>query len=335
MLQLKNTTPFAASMALLPDEQGIEAIYVNVRGSFRIGPQWILAEEQPPPTTADVYWGDPASSSLKLASDYHTGKSSTDVVMIGNACAPDMRSVRELDVALSVANRIKTVRVFGDRVWDQRRISAPGPFENMPLLYERAFGGCWEGRKEGADEPPIADERNPVGLGYAGGRDHNAMEGQPLPNLEDPHSLIRSIDDEPEPACFGFRAAHWHPRALLAGTYDEAWQRERMPYLPLDFDKRFLNCAHPDLICDSFLRGGEPIEITGMRPEGKLQFNLPRVLLRGRVIGPGIPSDIFGFNLETVLLQPNDLEVSMVWKAKIRCDKNTLKVGSINVTLHR
>lgn len=335
MLQLKNTTPFAANMALLPDEQGIEAIYVNVRGSFRIGPQWTLSEKQPPPATADVYWGDPASSSLKLASDYHIGKVATDVVMIGNACARDERPVHQLDVTLSVANRRKTVRVYGDRVWDQRRISAPEPFEHMPLLYERAFGGRWEGSKEDAAEVLMADQRNPVGLGYAGGRDHSAMEGQPLPNLEDPRSLIRSIDDEPEPACFGFRAPHWRPRALFAGTYDEAWQRERMPYLPLDFDKRFLNGAHPDLICDGFLQGGEAVEIIGMRPEGKLQFSLPRVHLRGRVAGTGIPSEILGFNLETVLLQPNDLEVSMVWKAKVSCDKNTLKVGRINVSLHR
>lgn len=329
MLQLNNTTPFAARLSVMPDEEGIESIYVNVKGGFKIGRQWTLLEKQSPPQDQDCYWGDPSSSSLRYASDIHPGKPATDVVMIGSACAVDMRPVQQLDVALSVAGVTKTIRVYGDRAWEGGVIGSPATFQSMPLLYEHAFGGTLY-----KDEKVVSSEtRNPVGRGYSGGRGRKTMEGELLPNLEDPRCLIRSIDDQPEPACFGFRAPHWHPRATFAGTYDANWQLDRAPYLPLDFDKRFLSAAHPDLVCNGFLRGGEPVQITSMNPLGTLEFDLPRVQLAGRVIGGA--SETLGFNLETVLLEPNELQLFMVWKAKLRCERGPLKIKCINVSLHR
>src|SRR5690625_5122099 len=108
------------------------------------------------------------------------------------------------------------------------------------------------------------------------------MEGQLLPNLEDPANLIQSVDDCPEPACFGFRAPNWQPRAGFAGTYDQHWQERRAPYLPDDYNSRFCNAAHPDLIYPGYLQGGEPVEITNMHPEGKLKFTLPYLKLVAR-----------------------------------------------------
>ena len=88
MLQLRNRTPFAASFALLPDEAGIDTLFVMAKGGFNIGPQWTLLDEQVPPIEADIYWGDPQATSLRYASDYHIGKPATDVIMSGLACTP-------------------------------------------------------------------------------------------------------------------------------------------------------------------------------------------------------------------------------------------------------
>src|SRR5690625_7103733 len=100
--------------------------------------------------------------------------------MLGTACTVDQRKVRQMDVKLSVGSRSKTVRVFGDRIWQQGVMSDPQPFSVMPLIYEKAYGGSVE-----ADgQVIVAEERNPEGTGCSGGRTARDMEGQLLPNRE-------------------------------------------------------------------------------------------------------------------------------------------------------
>ena len=102
MLQIKNTTPFAADTALFPNEQGIDSVYVIVKATFNIGAQWTLAEEQGSPIEKDIYWQEPDNSSIKLASDYHLGKLASDVIVLGHACTPQGQALSELDVSVSV-----------------------------------------------------------------------------------------------------------------------------------------------------------------------------------------------------------------------------------------
>ena len=328
MLQLRNRTPFAASFALLPDEAGIDTLFVMAKGGFNIGPQWTLLDEQVPPIEADIYWGDPQATSLRYASDYHIGKPATDVIMSGLACTPGKQEVRTLDVSLTVGQLNKNIRVLGDRRWVDGRISDPAPFQTMPMVYEKAFGGTHllDGEVESAEQ------RNPLGRGYAGNRTLAQMNGVPLPNLEDPQCLIRQYSDTPMPACFGFVAPGWQPRAQYAGTYDEAWQISRAPFLPVDFDSRFLNMAHPDLVCPGYLKGGEPVSISGMHPAGELNFNLPRLKLVSQ-FRQGDRHSSVEFDLETLILEPNLLQLSMVWRAAYPCDKKILKIEEIIVSL--
>jgi len=330
MLQLHNSTPFAASMAMFPDEKAVDTLYLMVRASFNIGAQWTLAEEQSPPLEADEYWGEPGESSVKYGSDYHPGKRSSDIVMLGDACAPDGKEVRELDVSLSIGLAKKNIRIFGDREWQGGRISAAQPFTTMPLIYEKAFGGAHIIN----DVIAAADERNPVGCGFSGGRKVAEMEGEPLPNLEDPSDLITRFDQQPVPACFGVVAPYWSSRSQYAGTYDEPWQTSRAPYLPKDFDKRFFNTAHPDLIYPGFLKGGEPVSITHMHPAGTINFELPYIKLNAEV---AVAGEIRrpAFNLETLVIEPNQLKLGMVWRAAVGCDKQVLKIGDIKIGLTR
>lgn len=328
MLQLKNSTPFSAKMALFPNQDGVETLYLIVKADFNIGPRWTLVDEQQAPIEADVYWGEPDKSSLKYASDYHVGKPGTDIVMIGLACATGSKSVTEMDVSLSVGAVGKVVRVFGDRQWLDGRISSPMPFQTMPMVYEKSFGGMHlvDGKIDSVDA------RNPLGCGYAGSRKAGDMNGVPLPNLEDPTCLIRETSDTPVPAGFGFCSPAWQPRAGFAGTYDQAWRRERAPYLPRDFDNRFLNMAHPDLVCSHPLRGGESVSISGMHPDGDLNFDLPRIDMGSRV-KLGTQVDSADFQLETLLLEPNQYQLSMVWRAAYPCDKRAHKIDQVSVGL--
>lgn len=330
MLQLDNLTPFAANMTVFPNEHGIDTLYLLVKASFHIDGKLRLLDEQIPPMEADTYYGDPETSSLKYASDFHIGKPSTDLIMNGLACAPAGTNVQQLDVSLMVGTLGKTIRVFGNRQWMNGKATRPEPFSTMPMIYENAFGGTHyiDG------EVDSADQRNPVGKGYPGNYTAEEMNGRPLPNLETPDELIRAPTDMPTPACFGFIAPGWDPRINYIGTYDESWQVQRAPYLPLDFDRRFFNMAHPDVVATDYLKGGEPVLISGMHPSGDIRFNLPQITMQSSVI---VESKRYQpkLNLETVLFEPNKLQISMTWRAAFPCDKKVLKIKEVNVSLMR
>ncbi|VAW71532.1 hypothetical protein MNBD_GAMMA10-703 [hydrothermal vent metagenome] len=330
MLQLKNGTPFASSIALFPDEQGTDSLYLMVKASFNIGSSWTLADKQLAPIAADEYWGEPDKSSLKSASDFHTGKPATDIIMLGSAHAPDNEPVRQLDVSLQVGQVNKTVRVFGDRQWMNGRITAPEPFQTMPMVYERAYGGVYA-----VDGQIISQEdRNPVGNGFAGQRTQDEMNGMALPNLEDPASLIRQYTDQPAPSCFALSSPGWLPRRSHAGTYDIEWEQQRAPYLPVDYNSRFLNMAHSDLIYPGYISGGEQVMIRHMHPAGDLQFTLPRINLASTVLF-GEQELSTAFNLETLIIEPEQMKLSMLWRSSVSCDKKILKIRQIEVALSR
>lgn len=330
MLQLHNSTPFAANIALFPNEEAIDTLYVLVKATFNIGKQWTLADEQLPPVEADEYWTEPGKSSIKYASDYHIGKPYSDIIMLGHASPPDGQEVKRLDVNLSVGQVRKTVAVFGDRHWKDGRISQPSPFKTMAMVYEKAFGGVHI-----VDGQIAAIEgRNPIGRGFSGKRKSDEMDGVPLPNLEDPDNLITATEHQPEPACFGATCPHWLPRSNFVGTYDEAWQTQRAPYLPVDFDKRFFSMAHPDLVYPGFLKGGELVEITNMHPRGTIKFEVPFIKLNADVTVAGVSNNP-KFSLETLIIEPNQLKLSIIWRAAVECDKTSLKISDVKVNLGR
>ena len=334
MLQLKNETPFKAAIAVLPNEKAIDTVYVIIKATFSLGRKLEVAEKQSPVVTADEYWGEPGKSSLKYASEFHLTKPSTDIVMIGEACAPNKRRVEQLDVLLQVGALKKMIRIFGDRKWVDDvlglGISHPVPFETMPVVYERAFGGVHELDIE--KQQVFFDAHNPVGTGFKGKKSNREIKGSALPNLEDPLRLISKPEDQPVPACFGYVAPSWEPRKSFAGTYDEGWMKKRAPYLPADFNRRYFNSAHPDLVCRDYLKGGEPVAITNMSASGPLKFSLPQcefdvlVEIAERTERPAI-------HLETVLIEPNENRLCLSWRGAVECDKKVLKVRQVKVGL--
>jgi hypothetical protein len=168
MLQLKNDTPFGAAIALFPNRDAIDTLYVVARGTLALSPRFEPITPRIQPLLTDVYFGEPETSSLKYTSELHIGKPGCDVVLIGQAWAPEGRPAAEQYVVVSLAGRRKMVRVIGDRVWQRGgRPSRPEPFQSMPLVYERAFGGM---HKVSDNAPVLVEDRNPVGVGFAGRR---------------------------------------------------------------------------------------------------------------------------------------------------------------------
>jgi hypothetical protein len=331
VLQLKNLTPFEGTLLVMPDADGIDTVFTVIKATFALADGLPLASAQLPVTLAAQYHGDPGTSSVRVPSDVCLAKPGTDVLLLGSAWAPAQRPVRWMDVSLTVGAVSRTVRVFGDRHWEDgpagAAASAPEPFVRMPLVWERAFGGADETPKG-----PVADARNPVGTGFRAPDGSKLVDGLPLPNLEDPVAPISSWKERPQPACFAPLAAHWQPRVSYAGTYDAAWQKTRAPYLPADFDARFFQLAPPSLVSAPHLTGGELVDVRGTTPHGWLQFNLPFVNLgvsyrldSGVRERPAL--------LDTVIVDSDVARLIMVWRAALPCDKKVLAVREVQAAV--
>ena len=242
-----------------------------------------VAAKQLPIFKSDVPGGDEAPDSIRFESDMVPYKPKADVVLVGKAHSPRANpSELPLDVSLRVGTLEKTIRVFGDRTWWfptklalMPEFSKPEPFKTMDLVYERAFGGI-----DGAAALYCAE--NLVGRGFIGKRSPDSIHGKPLPNLEDPSSLIQSWNDRPKPVGFGFYGRGWMPRLKLVGTpHNPPDPQERVRGLPSDFSYAFFNGAHPDLQVEGYLKGNEEVELKNLSADSPVEFRLPG--LRPRV----------------------------------------------------
>jgi hypothetical protein len=267
------------------------------------------------------------------APDLGMAKPSCDVVLVGSAHAPDGRPASRVDVAVIAGPVRVDAMVQGDRVWEDSavgyRASAPAPFTEMPLVWERAFGGFDE-TTDGVTTLP----ENPVGTGFRAKNGTLPIAGMPLPNVEDPRSLVGSHTDCPAPAGFTPIGPHWEPRRRYAGTYDEAWQTDRAPYLPDDFDPRFLQVAPPPLVAPSYFVGGEPIELYGVSPAGPIRSRVPSVELTTQFVLDGTANPTAA-NIDTIVLEPSARRFSVVWRSEFVCDKRALRVKEARVSLGR
>jgi hypothetical protein len=141
-------------------------------------------------------------------------------------------------------------------------------------VWERAYGGVAAGSTE---QRPRFEPRNPIGCGLES--DPDAAVGRPVPNIEAPRQLLAHVSDRPRPVGVAAIARDWQPRVGYAGTYDDAWRRNRAPLWPDDFDERFFCSAPPYLQASPHLSGGEPVVLEGLHPDGAVAFRLPRLTL--------------------------------------------------------
>jgi len=337
MLEIANHTPFAAAIAPSMDKNGVDWANVSVKGTFDLGGATPppISEEQVPIWEGDQHWADPALTGIRYASDLGPAKTGTDVALLGHAYPKGVRGIA-VDVGLQVGTLRKAVRVFGDRRWVNAALSwvpsKPIEFERMPLVWERAFGGRDESHPDKAKH--AFEARNPVGTGFVESGAKERLDGLALPNLEDINQLITGWKSRPPPACFGFIGPSWLPRSKLTGTYDEAWQKNRLPHLPKDFDERFHNAAIPELIARPHLVGGERVSVVGATPQGHLAFELPRVRLRVTAFIRGKESTLSPV-LDMVVIEPDERRVSLTWRAAFSCPRQFLQIQAVVVRFEK
>lgn len=328
-MQVVNHTPYTCERAILFDRNGAETLIVVVKALYNFAQGMTrLANEQAPIVAADEYFGEPGSSSLRLASELLPPKRSTDILVTGHAIAPKP-GVRALEVGVRVGDVLTKAAVFGERR-GFKEVDNPQPFEMIPLVWENAFGGV-DKTPENEDDHRH-DSRNPVGRGLIARKSRISPADILLPNIEHSNERLRSPGDTPPPAGFGPVAPSWSPRLEFAGTYDEAWVNGRAPLLPDDFDERFLQAAPGGLVSGAYLKGNELCALLGLVPEGKISFPLQtmRPFIRTRFARSGVRSTP---NLETVHFDANARTVSLLWKSAIDVHGKVEQIREVQIRL--
>jgi hypothetical protein len=314
MWAVNNRTKFKAERAFARDEQGAEIWVVAVRATFSIdgdGPQAHVrvSDDQEDVVIAPKYFGEPGESSLRFDTDLMRTKTGTDVVLHAAAHAPGGRPARSVDVGVVIGPIAKRLRVVGERVWRKgwRAVvpTDPEPFVSLPIRYEHAWGGALA-------DSDARDPFNPIGVGV------DATPGMPVPSIEDIDDPIESARYRGTAAGFGPIPCDWQPRLGLAGTYDDVWQQERQPLVPVDFDTAYFRCAPADQQVDGFLRGGEDVVLHNLTPSGLLRFRLPHFAFGFRTKFDRTFVQHRG-ELHTVIIEPSDRRLTMVWQSALPC----------------
>lgn len=295
-----NATPHPAIDVPLPDQSGRDMVVVVVKASYRVLADGRVAPAEVPSKIrpADVPW-EPENprSSLRYPSDVCLEKVGADVIVVGEAISP--KPVIAMDVAVKVGERSAPLRVHGQRVFYRRvaamAIGPAAPFEKMPIVYEKAYGGASEDFAE-------MEPQNWSGAGVAA-READ-LEGQPAPQIEHPLRPHTSSGDKHPPMGYCAIPGHWSPRREQAGTFDETWQKTRMPLMPLDFCPRANNASHPSLFFDKPLLPGTSIGVLGMSEGGVMSFTLPdpKILIRARFDVSG--KTAVKAAIDTLLIEP-------------------------------
>ncbi|MBL8482017.1 MAG: DUF2169 domain-containing protein [Rhodocyclaceae bacterium] len=198
--------------------------------------------------------------------------------VLAAATAYSAQPVSAMQVRLQVGVVDKRLKVMGERAWRYgtvplHTVSAPQPFQSMPLTYERAYGGP-------------AHAGNPVGCGHTGRLTRGLcgpVDGA-MPNVEYPNEPVRGHFRALPPAGFAPLDMRWAPRSRMGGSYDRRWLEQVSPGLPEDLNWDMFNVAPDDQQLPGFFTGGETYRLEGLHParpviEGRLpDFRLRAVL---------------------------------------------------------
>jgi len=120
------------------------------------------------------------------------------------------------------------------------------------------------------------------------------------------------------------------PRRTYAGTYDDAWQRERMPLLPLDFDARYHLAAPAGQLLGAYARGDEELALANFYGERRIEARLPGAAV---VVSTNVLGDYFTriADLDTIIIWSDVARLQLVWRLAIRPRQKLEEIGDVFV----
>lgn len=353
-MELDNRLTFPAMAFRQFDAAGELDCIVSVRATFTHVQDGIIdiAREQESFQWEDAYEGDPHQTVLLRQSDLTPDKPGTDISFLGKAWTPSKEPQKSWRASIRVGGVSKEIEVCGQRFWqpvikekwagfsakEPKRVirdwmlTDPELARQVTICWTNAFGGIIPGT--GDTETDISadvERRNPLGCGIV-----NLDMPADTPPVRAPQITLpgERLDwkEAPEPQGFGLVSPWWRSRQQYTGTYDDAWVAERHPLLPRDFDNRFWQAAHPDLIAAHHLRGDENYELRNLHPDYSVaKGQLPGLTLGVRCQGED-SDDWYVLKLDSVQFDwRNDGRVLLTWRARFPLSE----AGETTLTLTR
>ncbi|MCX7888210.1 MAG: DUF2169 domain-containing protein [Rhodobacteraceae bacterium] len=333
---IENTTPWPANFTVAHTREGHEQVVFVTKATFALptapGAPCARVPDPLPLIEADVPGADPALDATVFESDFAAHKPFCEVLVHGQAHAPEGRPVTELGVGVRLGGWSKRFTVHGPRIWLKGAagfvLSDKRPFVRQPLSYDIAYGGV--------DADPSDPSRqawyegNFAGIGYYPLRADR--EGAEVARTSAFGTDATDPAGRYAPMGFGPLGRAWAQRRRFAGTYDAAWIENRMPFLPDDFDDRYHMAAAEDQHLP-YPVGGEPVELVNLSASGRIQTFLPRMQIvvvferrSGRVTQRVA-------NLDTILFLPDEGRVTMTFRTRIAAERDIFEFAQAIVSM--
>lgn len=261
--------------------------------------------------------------------DFVPYKPNCDVVLHGAvAYAPAGKPCERVAVGMGLGEWSKRFAVIGERAWARGadggwRASDPVPFVELPLSWRNAYGGA----VEDADGDVRCCPANPEGVGPWFEVD-DALEGTPLPNTEQLDVPIDSPKADYVPQGLGPIARHWAPRPDHAGTFDEAWERDRAPFLPDDFDARFHQCAPADQQI-AYPEAGDTLWLENLTTSGDARIPLPLEAVLMTVIRYDGERIRLAPKVDTLIVDTSARRLDVVYRAHVPLARSVRDIEAV------
>ncbi len=344
-MELINTSPVPVKFDLagkIPDDAC--SVVFQAKATFRIeeNGRVILEKETPIPL-----WDEDQLTDLGIKPRDNLPRldPAFEVMLLGNAYAPDGYPTGEMKVRLAVGDVNQELDVIGERIWqgegDDARMTQPEAFETMPMVWERAFGGTETVLIDNEAELDVSSTLNADGKGF----DHiekarelgvafECPEGypqfepiRPLPNLESPGERVQSWSDDPLPLC-------WAPLSHSSGMIVERLQRScdtrGVEFATLN-DPEMQHRAHPDWVIET-PAAGAVVRLEGASPKGLIQFRIPQL----RVVADfsnGGKVQVVELHPRSLVLLPEESRFYLTYSATLRFDTREDEKRAIRVRL--
>ncbi len=271
-----------------------------------------------------------------------------EVAMLGKAYTPDGKPAYQMDVSFGVGKETRVLRVIGDRAWSgkgqEAQITRPQPFTEMPLTYERAFGGTCEVLIDRESPIDIADPNNPIGRGLNAEpavqqltRMLNPPKGFPqynelrlLPNVENPKALIARWDDAPTPVSFATvpLSTALHMNRAVDLKEGEEPTLEDPPFTAATFHR-----AHPDCVM-ALPEPDASVRLTGVTRKGRLEFKLPQIQIFAD-FQFGFQSGSLPLRPHFLMLLPEQMRFYIVFRNRMFFDLSEEDERGVRIRLER
>lgn len=283
--------------------RGLLRVTVVAKATFELVPDGLMRPIRPVEIRrTELHFHNNPARSVSATSDLGLYLERADVTLTGHAYAPGGTPTPKVTPRLRVLRADgspaldKSIDVYGDRsAWPGEPAPSAQPFQKIPLVYERAYGGIGWGP-------------NPFGIGV-----EPELSGKtPLPNIVHANAQPGRTD----PAGFGPLSPSLPGRRALLGRLPRKALEGRIAEIPDTFEWGYFQAAPLDQRID-FLNGDEWIVLDGVHPSrASLTTRLPGARGLARVLTPTGAELPIELRADTLAIDADASIASVLWRGR-------------------